>query len=80
MKIIQAGKTWTKRINCKRCTAIFEIEESDIQYEVTSLDASRQQYEDDITGTYYVDCPNCEQTKVLKDLPRPMANRIKENK
>lgn len=80
MKIIKQGKAWTKRISCRGCGAMLEVEESDIQYKVTDLDAASQQYEDEITGTFYVDCPECGQVLKLKDVPKPMEERIKDKK
>jgi DNA-directed RNA polymerase subunit RPC12/RpoP len=80
MKIIKQGKAWSKHVDCKGCTAALEIEESDIQYEVTAADAARQQYDEEIEGTFYIECPECWQKLIIKnkDIPKPMTIRIKE--
>lgn len=80
MKTITKGKGWSKRITCKGCNAVLEVEESDIKHRITDSDAASFQYELDIQGTFYVECPECWQvlTIKMKDIPSPIADRIKD--
>jgi ribosomal protein S27E len=82
MKIIKQGRSWFKRITCRGCEAVLEVEESDVQYKVTASDAASQQYEDEIEGTYYVECAGCGQSLTIKpkDIAKPVAERIKDRK
>jgi transcription elongation factor Elf1 len=81
MKIVKKGRDWFKRITCKGCETLLEIEEPDIQYKVTEMDVEAQQYEDDINGTFFVNCGNCELVLPIKvkDIPNPVIERIKGN-
>lgn len=81
MKVIKQGNTsWSKRIGCRGCQAELEVEEADILYIVTPGDATRQQYDDDIEGTFFVECPECELDLIIKnkDIPKPARERIKD--
>lgn len=82
MKVIKQGNAWQRRITCRGCGAELLIEEADVQYEVTPEDAAKHQYDKEVLGTFSVDCPECETTLVVKpkDIPKPMADRIKEKK
>ena len=79
MKVIKQGKEWTKRINCKGCEAILEIEESDLQHKVTASDAAKYQYEEDVKGTYFVECGHCGEPIDLKtkDIPARIAEKVR---
>jgi hypothetical protein len=81
MKVIKQGNTsWSKRIGCRGCLAVLEVEEPDILYIVTPADAAKQQYEDDIEGTFYVKCPECELDLIIRnsDIPKAARERIKD--
>lgn len=79
MKVITKGNGWTLRKTCKGCQAVLEIEAEDINYEVSAEDARSQQYENEIEGTYSVDCPECGLTLPIKskDIPKLIQNKIK---
>jgi DNA-directed RNA polymerase subunit RPC12/RpoP len=64
MKVIETGSKWKTRVSCKACKALLEVEEDDLEYEVTEEKAAAQQYNEFIEGDYYVTCPEC-RTKVI---------------
>lgn len=80
MKVVKQGRSWFKRITCKGCEAVLEVEESDVQYKVTDFDATQQNDKGEIEGTFYVDCIGCGQFLPIKgkDIAKPVADRIKE--
>ena len=67
MKVLQSGsKVWTITKTCKSCEALLKAEESDIQYELTEEDLRSQQYNDDIEGSYFITCPECQNEIKIK--------------
>ena len=74
------GEKWSKQVTCKGCKAVLKIEEEDLKYEVTPEDSARDQYNDEVQGTFYIDCCLCEQRLVIKskDVPKPVAERVKD--
>jgi DNA-directed RNA polymerase subunit RPC12/RpoP len=78
MKIIEDGNTkWAKRIKCKSCKVVLEVEASDLEYEVTEAMALAQQYCAEIKGHYFVLCPHCELKLIIKDVPPLVEKQIK---
>lgn len=79
MRVVQQGDKWKIKKTCTACKAVLEIEEEDIQYKVTDGDAAKQQYEQDIEGTYFVTCPECGQELIIKSnkIPLGTQERIK---
>lgn len=71
MKIITEGKGWTKRLTCRGCKSVLEIEESDLSRKLTEVDISAQQYQEEIEARYFVSCPKCtiELEVKAKDIP-----------
>ena len=59
MKVITKGKGWRLNITCKGCEAVLEIETEDLNYELSTEDATNQQYELEIEGRYFVECVEC---------------------
>lgn len=79
MKVLVEGKSWTIKKTCKGCGAVLEIEPTDISYEITDSDISSQQYNEDIEGTFSVNCPSCGQFIGFRknEIPAPIKERIK---
>ena len=79
MKVITKGKSWSKQITCKGCKALLEIQEDDLQHRIFATDIARDQYEEEVEGTFFVNCPECFQLLSIKgkDLPEPMKQRIR---
>lgn len=79
MKVIKSGKGWNKRVTCKGCEAVLEAGSEDVHHEVTDEDARSQQYENEVEGSYFIICPECEQqTKIKsKDIPENIREYLR---
>ena len=79
MKVIEKGKDWAKRLKCKGCKAVLEADHTDLRYHLTDLDLSAQQYNEDIEGSYFVVCPECDQHLSVnkKDIPTTIKEIVR---
>lgn len=81
MKILEQGKAWSKKVTCRGCKSLLEIEEGDLQYEVTVEDSTRDQYKEEVQGTFYIMCPVdfCGQRLDIKakDVATKVAEKVK---
>jgi RNase P subunit RPR2 len=71
MKIIKQG-LWEKRVVCKGCKSVLQVEEKDVRYGQYS-----SRYEDVFEGQCYITCPVCEKQTTLKDVPSPIQQAAK---
>lgn len=80
MRVITKGViNWKKEIVCKSCSALLEIEKTDLQYDISDKEAMSQQYVLEPEGSYFVVCPECETTVIIrsKDIPQAVRNEIR---
>lgn len=81
MKVLEQGsKRWTKKFQCKGCSAVLEAEQDDLEYVVTDAHTRAQQYQEDIEGDYVVNCPECGQEAKIKDVPPNVKAELKKNR
>ncbi len=80
MKIITEGKEWTKRLTCKGCKSVLEIDVKDLGYNLSEIDLASQQYQDEIEGSYFVSCPKCSLDLTIKktDIPNSIKELLKK--
>lgn len=77
MEVIKKGKGWHKQLTCKGCEAVLKITAEDLQYTLTKEATVSQQYEDEIIGTFFVLCAECNQNLPIKT--KDIPDKLKEN-
>lgn len=74
MKILKEG-VWKKKITCRGCNTVIEVEPVDIRYGAYVNDE-----DSNLKGQLYVDCPVCSKRLIQKDIPQNIEKEIIENR
>ncbi len=77
MKVKKKGTlNWKSDVTCKGCKAELEIEGTDLQYVISDEAALAQQYRKEVTGEFFVWCPECGQRLTVKNIPPAIQTQV----